>query len=197
MSAAGIYTTWLSLMRAISFYGDKMYSNDVIAVEKQIKEIIGDECWFEFVRYDGGKRLDTEKPADGTDGKLRENLPTLPRFYSHDFLFYLKTDKRDSYFGNNNAAFFRLYQLPGCCGVCVSSGANIAERFRGKKLNIILNKFRMDLARHMGYSSMLCSDVTTNIATKKTLQKNGWKDVFQFKNNRTNNTVDISIVSLL
>lgn len=175
-----------------------MFPNDVIAIEKQIEAIIGEPCWLEYIRYDGGKRLEAEKPLSDTDGKLRDNLDVLPRFYMHDFLFYLKTNNSVSqYRDDKNAAYFRLYQLPGCCGVCVSSGAHIAQKFRGKGLNVILNKFRMELAKHMGYSSMLCSDIASNEPSKKTLKKNGWKDVFQFKNKRTNNIIDISVISLL
>lgn len=91
---------------------------------------------------------------------------------------------------------FTLQQLPGCCGVCVSHDNRISLKYRGKGLNNILNQFRIDIARDLGYTILMCTDVHDNIAQKKTLVKNGWQDIFRFRNKRTNNLVDISIVQL-
>lgn len=169
-----------------------MDTNDVVAVEKQVGEIIGSDCWFEYARYDGAKRLDEEmmKVNHQSDGLLREKLNTFPQYYHNDYLFYLKTN------GGNIVSNMRLYQLPGCCGVAVSSASMVYVPYRQKGLNTILNKFRIELAKHMKYSVLMCSDLAGNIPSKKTLAKNGWKDIFQFKNQRTNNVVDISVINL-
>lgn len=91
---------------------------------------------------------------------------------------------------------FSLQQLPGCCGICVSFHNNIDPKFRGNGLNVILNNFRIELARYLGYTILMCTDVHNNIPQKKTLIKNGWQDIFRFRNKRTDNLVDISIVQL-
>lgn len=93
-------------------------------------------------------------------------------------------------------ASFKLIQLPGCCGICVSTGNYIHEAYRGKKLNNLLNQFRIAVAEHCGYTVLLCTDKATNASQKATLARNGWKDIYQFKNNKTQNLVDISVVQL-
>lgn len=97
---------------------------------------------------------------------------------------------------HSRIASFRLTRMPGCCGVCISTENHIEPNYRGRKLNNLLNEFRMAVARELGYTIMLCSDVSTNTPQKKTLIKNGWKDIYQFKNKRTNNIIDLSVVEL-
>lgn len=175
-----------------------MDANAVIEIEKKISELTGRQCYIEYYRYDGAKRMEADKPYGVPDGLLKDKLSVLPGYYHNDYVFSVTSHKQagDEYPEERIIAGFRLYQLPGCCGVCVSSGASTSYAFRKKGINTLLNKFRMELAKHMGYSVLLCSDVSTNAASKRTLEKNGWKDVHQFKNIRTSNTVDISLISL-
>lgn len=64
---------------------------------------------------------------------------------------------------------------------------------RGKGVATRLNQFRYDFAKHLGYGSLMCIDVETNLPQKRILKKNGWKDVHTFNNPRTGNQVAISI----
>lgn len=169
-----------------------MEAKDVIDVEQRISQIIGKECHFEFIRYDGAKRIEVNKSQDQSDGFLRDNLGNLPGYYNFDYYLYLKAPEDGNYI-----AYMRQYQLPGCCGVAVSSGVHVSYLCRNRGINTILNKFRIELAKHMGYSVLMCSDIDSNEPSKRTLARNGWKDIYHFKNRRTNNTVNISIVSLL
>lgn len=93
-------------------------------------------------------------------------------------------------------AYFRLNQLHGCCGVLVSNGASVVESFQNKGVGTVLAKLRIDLAKHFGYTTLLCTDIMTNEPQRKILAKLGWKDVHDFKNSRTNNQVAISILDL-
>lgn len=95
-----------------------------------------------------------------------------------------------------NISVFRLLQMPGCCGICISTQNFIFDDFRGKGLNNIFNKFRMNVAKYLGYTILLCTDLHDNEPQKKTLVKNGWKDIYSFINDRTGNLLDISIVKL-
>lgn len=160
-----------------------MEANDIVQLEKAISKIVGQDCSFTVAQYDGNKLLEL------VAGPLRDKLGALPGYYNYDYCIVVKT-------ANDTIASMRMYQLPGCCGVAISSAAWVGLYYRRKGLNTIFNKFRIDLAKHMGYSVLMCSDITSNEPSKKTLVKNGWKDVYQFKNRRSGNVVDLSIINL-
>lgn len=94
------------------------------------------------------------------------------------------------------AASFELHPMINCCGICVSTKAFVAEGFRRKGLGAMLNSLRIEIARLNGYGLLLCTDVESNEAQRKVLAKNGWKDVHDFVNPRTQNKVFISVVNL-
>lgn len=94
------------------------------------------------------------------------------------------------------AAEFHLQQLPGCCGVCVSTGAQVHHSYQKKGLGVLLNSLRIDMARELGFGVLLCTDKMTNKPQRKILAANGWKDVHKFINPRTGNTIAISLINL-
>ena len=91
---------------------------------------------------------------------------------------------------------FKLIQMPGCCGICISTGTYVNPEFRGKGVNIILNNFRIDIATYLGYGLLMCTDLKSNISQMKTLDKNGWKHIHEFKNPRTGNILNVTIKEL-
>jgi GNAT superfamily N-acetyltransferase len=91
---------------------------------------------------------------------------------------------------------FQLLQMPGCCGICISTGTYVNPEFRGKGVNVLLNNFRIDIAKDLGYGLLICTDLKSNIPQMKTLDKNGWKHIYEFKNPRTNNILNITIKEL-
>ena len=91
---------------------------------------------------------------------------------------------------------FKLLQMPGCCGICISTGSYVNPEFRGKGVNIILNNFRIDIAKHLGYGLLMCTDLKSNTPQMKTLDKNGWKHIHEFKNPRTGNILNVTIKEL-
>jgi hypothetical protein len=97
---------------------------------------------------------------------------------------------------NNVIASFELYPMINCCGICVSTKAMVAFAWQHKGIGTLLNSFRVDLARHLGYGLLLCTDVETNEYQRKVLAKNGWKDLYKFVNPRTRNSVFISAINL-
>lgn len=115
-------------------------------------------------------------------------------------IFFVKEGEGLNVLINNkegkHVAQFRMIQFPGCCGICVSYHSRVYENYRNKGLGNALHNFRLKLARDLGYTLMICTDVATNEFQKKLLSKNGWKDVYSFNNKRTRNNVDISIVNL-
>ena len=91
---------------------------------------------------------------------------------------------------------FELAQMLGCCGICISTGTYVHPDFRGKGVNIILNNFRIDIAKCLGYGLLMCTDLKSNTPQMKTLDKNGWKHIHEFENPRTGNILNITIKEL-
>ena len=91
---------------------------------------------------------------------------------------------------------FELAQMLGCCGICISTGTYVHPDFRGKGVNIILNNFRIDIAKYLGYGLLMCTDLKSNTPQMKTLDKNGWKHIHEFENPRTGNILNVTIKEL-
>lgn len=91
---------------------------------------------------------------------------------------------------------FELAQMLGCCGICISTGTYVHPDFRGKGVNSLLNNFRIAIAKDLGYGLLMCTDLKSNTPQMKTLDKNGWKHIYEFKNPRTGNILNITIKEL-
>ena len=115
-------------------------------------------------------------------------------------LTYIKDNNRGIEFKvlnkDNIISQFKLIQMPGCCGICISTGTYVNPEFRGKGVNIILNNFRIDIATYLGYGLLMCTDLKSNTPQMKTLDKNGWKHIHEFKNPRTGNILNVTIKEL-
>ncbi len=97
---------------------------------------------------------------------------------------------------NKVVSSFELYKLPHCCAILVSCKAFVYEEFRNKRIGTVLNDLRQDIGRLLGYSSLLCTDIEKNEYQRKLLKTNGWKDIYNVINKRTNNRVYISVINL-
>lgn len=93
-------------------------------------------------------------------------------------------------------AKFKLLQMPGCCGICISTGVATYNDFKKLGINKLLNKFRIDIAKECGYTILMCTDLENNIPERKTLEANGWKDILSFTNFRTGNKLKLTIKEL-
>lgn len=98
--------------------------------------------------------------------------------------------------GNIEIAKFILCQLRGCCGICISSGEYVSSPYRKRGVGTVLGKLRKEIARCRGYTVLLCTDVVDNLPQRKILNHHEWLNVFRFRNKRTHNLVDISVVPL-
>ena len=97
---------------------------------------------------------------------------------------------------NRTISHFKLVQFPGCCGICVSTGAMVVENYKNKGIGTLLNKFRQDVARHQGYTILMCTDLDNNVPQKKILDHQGFQHIYQFINKRTNNLLNVSLLKL-
>lgn len=91
---------------------------------------------------------------------------------------------------------WKLYQMPHCCGIMVSCNVNITENFRHKRIGTTLNILRQDIGRLLGYSCILCTDIEQNKYQRRILATNGWKDIHNVVNKRTQNRIYISVINL-
>ena len=91
---------------------------------------------------------------------------------------------------------WRLVDMPGCCGILISTGAKVAIPYTNKGLGRLLNRFRIELARALGYGVLLCTDVITNRYQQAILDENGWEQITTFVNPRTYNIVEMREVQL-
>ena len=123
-----------------------------------------------------------------------KNLTLEELMYVKDTFYGLKFEIID--LQGNLISTFRLLQMVGCCGICISTGTYVHPDFRGKGVNIILNNFRIDIAKHLGYGLLMCTDLKSNTPQMKTLDKNGWKHIHEFKNPRTGNILNVTIKEL-
>ena len=123
-----------------------------------------------------------------------KNLTLEELTYVKDTFYGLKFEIID--LQGNLISTFRLLQMVGCCGICISTGTYVHPDFRGKGVNIILNNFRIDIAKHLGYGLLMCTDLKSNVPQMKTLDKNGWKHIHEFQNPRTGNILNITIKEL-
>jgi GNAT superfamily N-acetyltransferase len=115
-------------------------------------------------------------------------------------LTYIKDNNRGTEFKvlnkDNIVSQFKLIQMTGCCGICISTGTYVHPDFRGKGVNVLLNNFRIDIAKYLGYGLLMCTDLKSNTPQMKTLDKNGWKHIHEFKNPRTGNILNVTIKEL-
>lgn len=93
-------------------------------------------------------------------------------------------------------ASFELYPMINCCGICVSTKAEVRTNFQNKGLGTLLNSLRIDIARECGYGVLLCTDIESNTYQRNILKRNGWTDLLKFVNPRTKNVVYVSAINL-
>lgn len=97
---------------------------------------------------------------------------------------------------HRQVAFWSLVQMPGCCGICISTNSFVSPEFRQLGLGKLLNQFRIELARMLGYGLLICTDRVSNMPQQKILKANGWSGISTFVNPRTSNIIAIHEVAL-
>ncbi len=124
---------------------------------------------------------------------FRVTNSTDPRPGSVEFILYLISNS-DTHIAISQ---WNMVQLPGCCGVCVTTGEYVERAHRGYGLGTILSTCREFLAMKAGYSVLLCTDVNKNTPQKKILNNNKWENIHRFRNSKTGNVVNIHTKTLI
>lgn len=98
--------------------------------------------------------------------------------------------------GGAEVTTFCLRQLPGCCAFVVSYHVSVSSQFRNKGVGKLMNAFRLDIARFLRYTAMLCTDKLDNGPQRSILHKNGFVDIYTCINKKTDNHIAISLITL-
>lgn len=120
-----------------------------------------------------------------------EWLPIAEKMDTGLYSLVLKNGKT-----GQEVACWELVQMKNCCGICVSTAAQVRPAYRNKGIGLVLNQIRIDLARAMGYSLLFCTDVVANEPQQKILNANGWKRVHTFLNRGSGNVVGLHVIGL-
>jgi hypothetical protein len=93
-------------------------------------------------------------------------------------------------FANENG-YGELNNFPGCNQITVSNHAFIYPNQRGKGKGDENHKLRLKRAKLMGYDYMVCTVIDSNVAQRRILTKNNWKELDEFKSSETGHTIII------
>lgn len=93
-------------------------------------------------------------------------------------------------------SYFELREMPGNCGMCISTDAYVSIEYRKKGIGKALNLARVDIARRLKYSILICTIKEYNIPQKRILKNNGWKLDYTFVNPRTKNLIGVYHINL-
>lgn len=93
--------------------------------------------------------------------------------------------------GDKEIAHFHLCQVPGCCGMCMSFHTSVAGTYLNKGLGRVLMKLKEQIAFNAGYTLMLATDATRNVAQMKIFDGAKWTRKDLFTNKRTRNEVGV------
>lgn len=91
---------------------------------------------------------------------------------------------------------FYLAPFPGCCALTISTGAHVSEGYRRRGVNKAANILRQAIAGVTGYTGVVATEVIKNGTSVRMLKANGFKPLYQLKNKRTSNVVDVMIKEL-
>jgi hypothetical protein len=126
--------------------------------------------------------------TDTVDCKVQYDSTEYASFEkSMSWNYYLHKNQNTS----DLIATFSLVEMPGCSGILVSVGSYIYEPYRNCGLGTILNGLRIQLAKQIGASLLLCTSAVSNKPQRAILDKNGWEILHQFTNKHTSNTINL------
>ena len=138
-----------------------------------------------------------EKIIETVKKQLGINNASVELIYMHGesgVTFYI----RDGSKSGPTIAQFSMSHMPGCCGIIVSHATIITRAYVGKKLGTELHKIKLEIAKVLNFSSVLCTDVASESHTtqKKILDNNDWVEVAKFNNLNSGNDVSVFFKNL-
>lgn len=160
--------------------------------KKRITEILKSDEWELVDQNEKPYKMDELKPA----------LASLP--LGHLYSIFKLRLKTKNLFGGVGSFYYAdvsvwtLSSIPAQCGMLLSSRSCIYNHNR-MGLGTLMNQLRQDIARNLGYTTLLCTNKKEQSEgiNQRLLQKLGWKNVYEFRNDRTKNLISVNIVQLI
>ena len=100
------------------------------------------------------------------------------------------------YVGSKRVGRWSLVEMPGCCAICIYTGAYVEPKFRNKGFGTRMSELSMAIARNDKYTIMLSTDVTDNKPQQKIFESDNWIEFYKFKNVKTGNEVGAYLIRL-
>lgn len=96
-------------------------------------------------------------------------------------------------------AWFHINQMWGLCGMAVVHNANVSDTYTKKGLGKLLAQMKIDMATNMGYGSLVMSNVDfpSRAPHRKIAMGAGFRDLYTFKNPRTQNKINLMVIDLI
>ena len=149
-------------------------------------EIVGQEI--SLYRYKTEKKAYVKLPIDSTPAE--DFYPDTAAANKPFSLGFLSAGLQSPHILHS----FSIYQFPGCCALCISSGATTSWAYSNKGLNKLGIKIRIAIAGLTGYTAIMCTDIAHNSNSIKTIEGAGGKKLDDLVNRRTKNRVNIYII---
>lgn len=127
--------------------------------------------------------------------KLLKHIPltSIDDLRSRLYGYEMKVMSADQVY---HVATFALMELPGCNAILYSYHSQVDSWYQRKGIGHLLNLFRIDLATYLGYTAVICTVRTDNVAQRKLLATNAWEDIFTFINKRSSVELAVSVIKL-
>lgn len=146
------------------------------------------------------EEIETYFEAPFRNGGYRNKIETIigrpvtldvTRYQQTGYRFLLTDSGAKDMYTNQPLAIADGYLTPmsGCCGLIIAHNALTTHKYQKRGIGTLLNLYRLDVARVLGYGTVICTD-KRNSFNQKILAKNGWRKVHEFVNPRTDNSVD-------
>lgn len=93
----------------------------------------------------------------------------------------------------NSITGFKLVYFPGCCALCISTGTRVFTPYARRGVNKLGLQLRMALAGAYNYKALVCTDVARNTPSIRTIEGAGFAKIYEGRNKRTENLVNLYI----
>jgi hypothetical protein len=83
----------------------------------------------------------------------------------------------------------KLVELPGCCGVAVSTGLSVSHEYTNKGIGNLMQQIRDYVARRLNYGKIIATVVVGNKSEEHLLKKFGFVSTPEFTNPKTGHRI--------
>lgn len=90
---------------------------------------------------------------------------------------------------NKPIATFILNSFPYCNGICILNNVHVEEYIRSQGIGKAIVEETIKIAKSLNYSNLIATVCNNNEPMIKIMRSVGFKEINQFKNQKTNNDI--------